>query len=293
MNQLINLKKSTYSLTLDELEDSKKMAQSLLQTGHYQKLGAAGIFAIIQMAKSIGADVMQCLNGGMYPIDGKIEMDGKLMMALIRQAGHSVTKDKRSTPTLCILHGKRADTGDTWTESFGIEDAKAAGLLSRGSYQKYGRDMFQWRALSRLARFLFPDVIKGCYVSGEISDAPRLDEPVDLEKEEKIAQTVNFKIESVTPSPKKLIEKNLVESSQVTTEMIKELEELFDSDEEYRQKVLEFLDKNYHTDSLDEMPLSVYEKVYARAAERRDAKRQAEDHSFSCFGETSQLAMGG
>lgn len=178
---------SKNQLTSSEVDEVQEMAQKLLKTGHYQKLGKEGIFAIVMMAKATGADAIQALNGGMYFIDGKVEMDGKLMLALIRQRGHSITKDPKSTSINCILHGRRADNGDTWTESFSLEEAKTAGLLSRGSYQKYGKDMFQWRALGRLARFLFPDVIKGCYVQGEIQDSAPINDPVDRAKEDAIA----------------------------------------------------------------------------------------------------------
>ncbi len=175
-----------FNLNIKDLEDTQKMSEMLIKQKHYQKLGADGIFAVIQYAKSINADPLQCLNGGAFFVQGKIELSGQMMMSLIRQAGHSVTKDKRSTDTLCILHGRRADTGDTWVESFGVEDAKRAGLLSGQTgqtYAKYGKIMFQWRALSALARFLFPDILRGAYVQGEISEAPPLWSEVDLEKE--------------------------------------------------------------------------------------------------------------
>ena len=190
MTTLTLPKKQEFTTALSGIENDKKMAEALLNTGHYQKLGLSGVFAIIQMARSLNEDIFQCLNGGLYPVDGKVEMDGRLMMARIRKAGHSVVKDPKSTATLCILHGKRADNGDTWSESFSIEDAKLAGLLSRGTYQKYGRLLFQWRALSALARFLFPDVIRDCYAMGEISLAPALSAKVDLEKEEIIAKQI-------------------------------------------------------------------------------------------------------
>ncbi len=183
-----------YELTLEDLEYTKKMCTSLMQTGHYKKLGEVGIFSVLQMAKALGIDATQALNGGLYPIDGKIEMDGKMMMSLIRQAGHSIIKDPKSTRTHCILHGRRADNGDTWTEEFGMEDAKRAGLLGKGNYEKWGKDMFQWRALSPLARFLFADVIKGCYIRGEIEDSPKFHEKVDIEKEEAMARKIEIEI---------------------------------------------------------------------------------------------------
>lgn len=252
-------------ISINEINEMKDSASALLSTGHYRKLGQAGIFAVLQMARAIGTDPVQALNGGLYPVDGKVEMDGRLMMSLIRQAGHSVTKDKRSTPTNCILHGKRSDTGDTWTESFGIEDAKKAGLLSRGVYSKYGRDMFQWRALSRLARFLFPDVIKGCYVMGEIKDAPYLDEAVDEELEEHYAKIIEGEVygESVQPEHGK---------PSITKEQFEEIDALIGEDSCYRNQLTQYIFKHYNIESLEEMPAELYERVKLRATERLEKK---------------------
>lgn len=241
---------------IEEIDGMKKMANALLSTGHYKKLGLAGIFGVIQMAKSLGVDPIQALNGGLYPVDGKIEMDGRLMMSLIRQAGHSITKDKKSTPTHCILHGKRADTGDTWSECFGIQDAKQAGLLSRGVYQKYGRDMFQWRALSRLARFLFPDVIRGCYVLGEIKDAPNLNDPVDYEMEEKYADIINNEIYEDKPERVK----------RITKEQAEEIDQLIGNDNIYRNHLMNYLSEHYRITSIEDLPSDLYERVKSRAS---------------------------
>lgn len=168
------------------VQDTQQAVQMLMQTAHYAKLGPDGLFAIIQKAKSMRVEPLDALNGGMYYVKGKVEMSSAMMNQLIRQNGHSITKDKRSDDTICILHGKRADTGDTWTESFSIDEARRAGIYSEdGSWGKYPRDMLFARALSRLARQLFPDVIKGCYVQGEIADAPPLhDAPRPLTRAE-------------------------------------------------------------------------------------------------------------
>lgn len=50
-------------------------------------------------------------------------MSAQLMNQLIRYRGHSIQKDSKSTKELCVLHGKRADNGDAWNDSCGIEDA--------------------------------------------------------------------------------------------------------------------------------------------------------------------------
>lgn len=197
MTSLIVQKKEVYKLSLDEVSDMKHMAQKLLETGHYQKLGMAGICAVIQMARALNVDEIMALNGGLFPVDGKVEMDGRMMMMMIRQAGHSVTKDPSSTEDNIILKGRRADNGDTWSESFGTEDAKRAGLINKQIYQKYGKTMFVWRALSALARFLFADVIKGTYVRGEIDEDLKLDQMTPEQYEDMSKEKVEAKRKKV------------------------------------------------------------------------------------------------
>lgn len=155
---------------LVEFENAQKLTKMLLQTKHYSKMGEEGIFAIVQKAKSIGMDPLDALNGAMYFTNGRVELSANAMNYLIRAAGHSITKDAKSTHEVCILHGKRKDNGDTWTASFSITEAKKAGIF-RNVWEKYTDDMLFARALTRLARQLFPDVIKGCYVEGEVNMA--------------------------------------------------------------------------------------------------------------------------
>lgn len=156
-------------MMIDDIQETRVLVDSLLKTKHYQRLGPEGIFAIIQKAKATNVNPLDALNGGMYYVQGKVEMSAFMMNQLIRQAGHSISKDEQSDDTVCILHGKRVDTGDTWTEIFSIDDAKRAGIYREGTgWTKYPRNMLFARALSNLARMLFPDVIQGCYVEGEL-----------------------------------------------------------------------------------------------------------------------------
>lgn len=154
---------------LKDVDIIKNASQKLMQTPHYAKLGQEGIFAIVQKAKSLNINPLDALNGALYFTAGRVGMSAEMMNTLIRSHGHSITKDTKSNDTICILHGKRADNGDTWTESFSIEDAKRAGIYKDATpWGKYPRNMCFNRALSNLARQLFPDVIKGCYEIDEL-----------------------------------------------------------------------------------------------------------------------------
>lgn len=261
--------KDNPDVLMKDLQNTQKMCQMLMQTPHYRKMGNEGIFAIVEKARSVGVNPMDALNGGMYFVQGKVEMTSALMNQLIRSCGHSVTKDKKSDETICILHGKRADNGDTWVESFSLEDAKKAGIY-RNQWLKYPKDMLFARALSRLGRQLFPDVIKGCYVQGEISEAPAFNAPVDNE-EEKSAEVLDISI--------------------TNEDEARTLDELIGDDTQYRKCVMNFLKKQFDLDSLVGIPRNIYEKILPVATQKHE-KRQAEALEF-VYGEEEQMVMEG
>lgn len=236
-------------IMISDIKNTQKMCMELMKAPHYQKIGAAGIYAIVEKAKSIGVSPLDSLNGGMYFVKGKVEMTSSMMNQLIRMNGHSVTKDKKSNDTICILHGKRADNGDTWVESFSMEEAVRAkitlcraktGEIIDGPWQKFPRDMLFARSLSRLARQLFPDVIKGCYVQGEISEATPINEPVV----------------DVTPNI-------------ITKEQYRELESQLGDNVELRTKMLGFVKERFSIETLQDMPVSFYDYCITRATEAR------------------------
>ena len=152
----------------NEFEQIALLTQKLLKTKHYSSIGPEGVFAIVQKAIVMGISPLEALNGGMYYVHGKVELRAHLLNHLIRSKGHSFFRDPASNDEICILHGRRGDDGQMWTESFSIEDAKKAGLANKEVWKSYPRNMLFARALSNLARMLFPEIICGCYVEGEI-----------------------------------------------------------------------------------------------------------------------------
>lgn len=232
----MNQELQTQDKSLIDLQTTQKICQQLMQMPHYKKMGAEGVMAIVETAKSIGVSPLKALNGGMYFVQGKVEMSSVMMNELIRAQGHSITKDRKSDATICILHGKRRDNGDTWTESFSIEDAKLANIY-RNQWLKYPKDMLFARALSRLARQLFPDVIKGCYVQGEISDAQNLQ---DQDVEEK------------PPEP-------------ISEQQYLEIEGYLSKNEALKENILGYMKDKWNIEDLKQMPLEIYEQALTSA----------------------------
>jgi hypothetical protein len=151
-----------------EMQILQTIARTASTSGLYSSIGnEQKILMILLAAQELGIKPMMALNGGLWNIQGKIEISARLMNSMIRRAGHSIIV-KEINSQKCVLEGKRADSGDTFTAQFTIEEAQRAGLTSRDVWRKYTEDMLYARAMSRLARRLFPDVIGTAYVEGEI-----------------------------------------------------------------------------------------------------------------------------
>lgn len=157
--------------TPDEIKAIEFMAKNATDSKYFEKLGGfAGIICIAMYARELGLPPMQCLMGGMSNVLGKIQLSPQMMNGMIRKAGHKLVI--KSSKLECRIEGTRNDTGENYTASFSVEDAKNAGLFKTGGgWDKYPEDMCFARALSRLARRLFPDVIGTAYVEGEIEDS--------------------------------------------------------------------------------------------------------------------------
>jgi hypothetical protein len=238
-------------LVLQDIENTQRLCASLMKTPHYAKMGEVGIFAIVQKARSVGMSPLDALNGGMYFVQGKVEMQGQSMLALIRQHGHSVSMDPKSTDTCVRMFGRRADNGDTWTAQFSVEDAKKQGIY-RNQWEKMPKVMCMWRCVSQLGRFLFSDILKGVYVQGEISEAPAFNAPVNLDF-----------------STGELIEdKPTVSASQAL-----ELEEIIlQCSKDYQDKVEKYL-KKLSISSVGELPVEAFESLKNKATQMREEHR--------------------
>lgn len=233
-----------------EIEKTNMIMGSLMKLPHYQKMGVETVFAIVAKARSLGIDPMYALNGGLYAIKGKIGMPAEAMAAMIRERGHSITRDKASTDTCCILNGKRKDNGDTWTCKFSIDDAKKAGIYVN-SWEKYGSAMCYNRAMSFLARQLFPDVIKGAgYTMEELKEIATSNSSSYMET-----------VEMVEVEPEK------INSDQAT--LLKKV--LSDCSDEYQASVMTTLRKaSKPVESIDALPTSLYDRILMAAMKKKD-----------------------
>lgn len=124
---------------------------------------------VMLTAKDLGISPMKAVNGGFFVVNGKVGMSTALMADRIRKAGHSIKIPEWSTQKCAVL-GTRKDNGDSVKFEFTMEDAQSAGLLGSPVWKKFPKQMLYNRAMSTLARVLFPDVVGCAYSEDEKYD---------------------------------------------------------------------------------------------------------------------------
>jgi hypothetical protein len=164
--------------TTAELQSYKIIAEVASNNPHWRKVGGNGtpetivatILSVMLLARELGISPIQAVSGGINNIQGKFEISARLMNQLIRRHGHKVEVSLLNDEA-CKIWGQRKDTREEMEVTYHIEEARRSGLVKDGgAWKKTPQDMLFARAISRLARRLYPDCIGGCYVEGELQE---------------------------------------------------------------------------------------------------------------------------
>lgn len=107
-----------------------------------------------------------------HVIEGKPSLSADLMIALILRSAHcEFFRCTETSDTVATYATHRRGEPNPMTLSYSIDDAKKAQLVKSGSnWDKRPRVMLRHRAAAELARLVYPDVILGLYVDGEIPE---------------------------------------------------------------------------------------------------------------------------
>lgn len=161
------------------MQQAKMLAPSGIIPREYQG-NPPNILAAALMGRAFGWDALTAMRM-VTVIQGTASLKPEAMLALIRQRGHHVSIEPHANGRGVTVTGKRADNGDTAVASFTLEDAERAGLTKSQAWRNYPTDMCQWRAVARLSRSLFGDVVLGAgYIPEEIggdADVPDVAAP--------------------------------------------------------------------------------------------------------------------
>lgn len=131
----------------------------------------------------------------LYMVNGGIAADSKSLNALIHRAGH-VLQQVETSATRGAVKALRRDPYtheliDVGTYEFTWDDAERAGLAKQDTYQDYPADMLYARAISRAAKFAFPDVTTGMLLPEEIGV-----NPADIDNDDAAFATVETMLDA-------------------------------------------------------------------------------------------------
>jgi hypothetical protein len=129
------------------------------------------IFAVILAGRTMGLDAMTALRG-IHMIEGKPEMSSSLMVGLVLNSGKAEYFDLvESSDKIATWETKRFGGRREVRMSFTIEQAKRAGLVGKGTWQKHPEAMLLARSSAMLARAVYPDIVSNVYSPGELEEA--------------------------------------------------------------------------------------------------------------------------
>lgn len=144
----------------------------------------AAATAAVMYGNELGIGPMTSLNK-LDVIDGRVSPSAELARALAARVGEIwVEEESDQACTVCAQrYGSPVVHRVTWS----IADARRAGLLNRGAWRSYPREMLYARATATIVRRAFPDVLGGITSFAEERD----DETAEPEPSRSIARSAS------------------------------------------------------------------------------------------------------
>ena len=126
----------------------------------------------VMMGAELGLSPVASLTG-IHVVQGRPEVGAHLIAGAIARHPHYDYQVVEHTPERCVIEFYR-DGEERGQNSFSMEDAKRAGLATKGVWRSHPKAMLFARAISQGYRYHCPDVFScPVYVDGEISGPAR------------------------------------------------------------------------------------------------------------------------
>lgn len=152
------------------IELAKTLVASRLLPKSVQTPEAA--FTIIMTGRELGLTAMQSLRS-IHVIEGKPTLSADLMLALVKKSADcEYFRLVESTDAVATYETKRRGEPCPTRMSFTIADAQRAQVTGKDNWRKYPAAMLRARAITALARAVYPDTAMGLYDPDELTQAP-------------------------------------------------------------------------------------------------------------------------
>lgn len=147
---------------------AEALAVSNLLPKQYQRQ-PANVLLAIELGNALGIPPIQAING-IHVVEGKPTASADLIASLVRRAGHKLRIAEQNTPdgpsvTASLI---RADDPDfTFSVTWDMGKARAAGLAGKGVWKQYPGQMMRSRAITEVARQGASDALYGVIYTAE------------------------------------------------------------------------------------------------------------------------------
>ena len=170
---------------IDEFELDQRRAKAYSESGYWPDTASvAKALVKIEAGRSLGLPALVAMSE-VHVIEGKPTLGAGALASLVRTSGRYDYRVAELTAERCRIefYDRGEHVGDS---TFVLEDARTAGLLGRGPWKQYPRNMLFARAISNGVAWYCPDVVSGRVYTPDEIDAgaplPRL--PDDLVDDE-------------------------------------------------------------------------------------------------------------
>lgn len=220
------LKKFSFEITSIQqaMDFAKLIADSDLAPKDYK--GKPGnVIIAIQMGAEVGLKPLQAIQN-IAVINGRPCIWGDAMIALVQNHPlcEYIHEELKNDIAYCIV--KRRGDAEEHIAKFSREDAKKAGLLTKGGvWQQYPDRMLQMRARGFALRDKFADILKGIAIREEVEDYQVLDESAKESRINKGRNNIQQLILNKSNSTERKITfnevKDMIDNAQTVEELIK------------------------------------------------------------------------
>jgi len=153
-----------YSGIIKSIDDLERIARAMAASGYFADARqAAQAVAKIMAGYELGFGPFASMTGVYILPGGRVIIGANLMAAAIKRSGKYDYRIRRLDDQACEIEIMQ-DGQVIGVSQFGVDDAKAAGLLDRDNWRKYPRNMLFARAISNAVRWYAPDVFGGTSV---------------------------------------------------------------------------------------------------------------------------------
>lgn len=172
MSSLPELRQSQTSMPgTQEFNQIREQAQVILASGFLPKSIARPeqAIAIALKGREIGIAMMMAFSH-IHIVEGKPTISAELMLALIyRHCPSAQISFDQNDNNSCAIIAARSSKHAPSRFVFSVDDAQRAGVMNKSNWQKYPAAMLRARAISAMARAVFPDALMGCsYIPEEL-----------------------------------------------------------------------------------------------------------------------------